>query len=71
LAPLGMAMTGITQRARPDMTRRFHDVIDPAIAAPGQPVDLARPATPRQGGAVAGGEQIPAGGPDDVLGFAK
>jgi hypothetical protein len=31
------------------MTRRFHDVIDPAIAAPGQPVDLARPATPRQG----------------------
>ena len=34
LAPLGMAMTGITPRVRPDMTRRFHDVIDPAIAAP-------------------------------------
>jgi hypothetical protein len=36
LAPLGMAMTGITQRLRQDMTQRFHDVIDLAIAAPGQ-----------------------------------
>jgi hypothetical protein len=34
LAPFGMAMTGITQRVRQDMTRRFHDVTDLAIAAP-------------------------------------
>jgi hypothetical protein len=36
LAPFGMAMTGITQRVRQDMTQRFHDVIDLTIAAPGQ-----------------------------------
>ena len=35
-APLGMAITGITQRARPDMTQRFHYVTDLAIVAPAQ-----------------------------------
>jgi CubicO group peptidase (beta-lactamase class C family) len=73
LAPLSMTRTGITHlTVRPEMTRHFDGVVDPAVAAPGQPVDLARPGRHLdRGGVVVGGEVIPAGGASDVVGFAK
>jgi hypothetical protein len=70
-APLGMAITGITQRARPDMTQRFHYVTDLAIVAPAQLWISRDPRHLGRAVLLQAANRSPAGGADDVLGFAE